>query len=351
MINHNRFYNNYNGQTIVLVLLYLLIVSVLISSILILSLNTANVQTSESKFLTAKLLAKSKIDQILGAEDDLFLPNEISANSYFNKIKPLNSSESLIGNSIIDKSNDGIESLGKIEFINSGNDNNSRVTCTKNANSEIDRFYLPPYKSFQVDIGNTSTVNLAYSKTEILLFTVYFQVSSATSYFTSVEFALSTNLGSNSSGNVITSNGNFIYPPVKNDGINLKNFLYRGSQISSDQEVVVIDISSLVSNVNSSSILRPGETVSNVKKIEIVNVSDRNEDAELTLWGNQIPSNIIKLNCFSELGYYDTSGTQATYNVSIYYPSGLVMPNFLNYALAVGKYSDNSGNANYVLAK
>lgn len=352
MTNLFKYSKESSGQTIVMVLLYVIIISMLVTSIVILTQNNSKIQTNESNYSNAKLLARSKIEQILGADDDLFINNSNLVNKYFDKIKGTQSSETIITNTNFSKSVDGLESLGQIEFQNSGSDQNSKVTCTKTASSEINRFYLPQYKSISIKPTNQSLMSVGFMNTDSLSFSIFYKTTD--NKFGNFEFGISTT-NSGSSGNIIMKDGLVNYPVIKNKFPDLSKFVFSGSSNSSldtsGQQVASVDFSSLINELNNTGFLQPGISIQNMEALEITNISDLESNAELTVWGSQLTATTVKLSCKADIAYFEPTGTIASYDLSVYYPTNIITPNFMNYAIAIGKYADNSGNENYVLAK
>jgi type II secretory pathway pseudopilin PulG len=352
MIKLYRLNTKKQAQTIVLVLLYLMIVSVLVSGLIILTLNLNNTQISNTKTSNAKSLAIAKIEQILGADDDLFNPNQTEAINSFSKISVPNTKEILQPN-ISPQGSVNKEYLGEIIFENAGENENSKVSCSKKSVGVLDRFNLPPYKSFSLDIENSTTINVASVNSEQLMFSIIYTTNGVSNIDKNIVFAVSFN-SANGAGTISYNNGQFSYPLIQNDGVDFSSVVYQGLKNSefyrSDQSSIAINIPSLVNQINASSLMHQGEIVNQIKSINITNVSDNAEDSEISIWGN-LPSTIINLKCFAELDFYSVSGTSSSHLIQVYYPSQMGIPNFLDYTLAVGKYADNDGNDTYVLTK
>lgn len=333
------------AQTIVVVLLYIMLLSLLISSLIYFTLSSAQNDLNTRNHDIALKLAQSKVNQILGADDDLFDTNSAEASISFARLKSVTSTETLETNKLNSKSDDGIETLGEISFLHAGDNSDSTVKCTRTSQNFLDSIFLPQFKSLDVKIANTSSINVAFKSADSILFSVIFDSTTGSK---SVEFGVSKSQNANSAGTLALINGQAFYPTAIPDGLNLSSFIFQSSDTDSSFDAVKVDIPGLISNIANSKILATGTTLSKVDSITITPMSDSLENSEIKLSGS-LPSNFVKLSCEAEVG--ESTANLATATVETIYPSSLITPNFLDYSLAVGKYKDATGDENYQLTK
>ncbi len=318
------------AQTYIVVLMYIFALTSLLTVFAVTANKYIAITQNVSNSAQIESINQSIITTIVNNNEDLFNP--------INSITIGNTEFKADSNNNI--ASDGIEHLGKI----TAKSDDAITVCSKVESKQIERIYLEQHQNIHFEINTSSSIDIGIKNFDFIHIILTY---SSNSVVDKVELGLSNKVTNNSNSDIMVGKDNLTYPTLQNY-MNLSSIIYKYSNSNNNIDDDLYPLTVNIGNAEREIANLTGKSGVKIQAIDITPIGIASLKTEF-MSSSDFNSTYIKLTCRSTLGDQETVLSSA--NKSIYYPISFNTAEMFDYVFAVGKYTDDKGQSNFVLTK